>query len=94
MGIFVNLLEKSGLCRNRALRSVNTLEGAIAEARRCLEGDELTPMLNAHFGINQAEETPIQGEAERGRLHRRLVAPDERRHAASEDCGWRLAARG
>ena len=61
MGIFVNLLEKSGLCRNRALRSVNTLEGAIAEARRCLEGDELTPMLNAHFGINQAEEPQSKG---------------------------------
>ena len=53
MGIFVNLLEKSGLCRNKALRSVNTLEEAIAEARLRLEEDELGAPLNAHFGLDK-----------------------------------------
>jgi len=53
MGIFVNLLEKSGLCRNKAQRSVNTLEEAIAEARLRLEEDELAAPLDAHFGLNK-----------------------------------------
>ena len=53
MGIFVNLLEKSGLCRNKAQRSVNTLEEAIAEARLRLEEDELAAPLNAHFGLDK-----------------------------------------
>ena len=53
MGIFVNLLEKSGLCRNKAQRSVNTLEEAIAEARLRLEEDELAVPLNAHFGLDK-----------------------------------------
>ena len=53
MGISVNLLEKSGLCRNKAQRSVNTLEEAIAEARLRLEEDELAAPLNAHFGLDK-----------------------------------------
>ena len=53
MGIFVNLLEKSGLCVGRAQRSVNTLEEAIAEARLRLEEDELAAPLNAHFGLDK-----------------------------------------
>ena len=53
MGIFVNLLEKSGLCRNKAQRSVNTLEEGIAEARLRLEEDELAAPLNAHFGLDK-----------------------------------------
>ena len=57
MGIFVNLLEKSGLCRNKALRSVNTLEEAIAEAKLRLEEDELAGALNAHFGLDKQSGT-------------------------------------
>ena len=53
MGIFVNLLEKSGLCRNKAQRGVNTLEEAIAEARLRLEEDELAAPLDAHFGLDK-----------------------------------------
>ena len=53
MGIFVNLLEKSGLCRNNAQRSVNTLEEVIAEARLRLEEDELASTLDAHFGLDK-----------------------------------------
>ena len=53
MGIFVNLLEKSGLCRNKAQRSVNTLEEAIAEAKLRLVEDELAAPLNAHFGLDK-----------------------------------------
>ena len=52
MGMFVNLLEKSGLCRNKPQRSVNTLEEVIAEARLRLEEDELAGTLDAHFGLD------------------------------------------
>ena len=57
MGIFVNLLEKSGLCRNKAQRSVNTLDEVIAEARMRLEEDELASTLNAHFGLDKQSGT-------------------------------------
>ena len=57
MGIFVNLLEKSGLCRNKPQRSVNTLEEAIAEARLRLEEDELAAPLDAHFGLDKQSGT-------------------------------------
>ena len=53
MGIFVNLMEKSGLCRNNAQRSVNTLEEVIAEAKLRLEEDELASTLDAHFGLDK-----------------------------------------
>ena len=53
LGIFVNLLERSGLCRDKAQRSVNTLEEVIAEAKMRLEEDELAATLNAHFGIDR-----------------------------------------
>ena len=52
MGISVNLLERSGLCRDKAERSVNTLEETIAEARLRLEEDELAAPLNTHFGLD------------------------------------------
>ena len=54
MGIFVNLLEKSGLCRNKAQRSVNTLEEAIAEARLRLNEDELAAPLKCALRPEQA----------------------------------------
>lgn len=57
MGIFVNLLEKSGLCRNKARRSVNILEEAIAEARLRLEEDELGRLLDEHFGLHKQSAT-------------------------------------
>ena len=53
MGIFVNLLEKSGLCRNKAKRSVNTIEEAIREAKHCLKEEELDGELNNYFGLDQ-----------------------------------------
>ena len=58
MGIFVNLLEKSGLCRNNAQRSVNTLEEVIAEAKLRLKEDELASTLDAHFGLDQQSGSP------------------------------------
>ena len=64
MGIFVNLLEKSGLCRNNAQRSVNTLEEVIAEAKLRLEEDELASTLDAHFGLDMQSGSPGKDRAD------------------------------
>ena len=64
MGIFVNLLEKSGLCRNNAQRSVNTLEEVIAEAKLRLEEDELASTLDAHFGLDKQSGSPGKDRAD------------------------------
>ena len=53
VGICVNLLERSGLARNRAERDVNILEDSVSEARRCLKEDELDGVLDRHFGLDQ-----------------------------------------
>ena len=64
MGIFVNLLEKSGLCRNNAQRSVNTLEEVIAEAKLRLEEDELASTLDSHFGLDKQSGSPGKDRAD------------------------------
>ena len=51
MGIHINLLERSGLSRNPAARSVNMLEDAISEGRLRLREDGLEPALAKHFQI-------------------------------------------
>ncbi len=57
LGIHVNLLEQSGLARNKAEGAVNTLEDCIAEAKRCLHEDELGDSLNSHFGLDAQSES-------------------------------------
>ena len=65
MGIFVNLLEKSGLCRNKALRSVNTLEEAHSGGRSCaLRRMSWPVMLNAHFGLDKQSSTASKDSAD------------------------------
>ena len=53
VGIDVNLLVKSGLSRNRSERDVNILLDSICEATRYLAQDELGPVLDRHFDLNQ-----------------------------------------
>lgn len=50
--ITVNLLAKSGLTGNRVLRDLNLLEVGINEAAHQLRSDELLPLLNRHFGLD------------------------------------------
>lgn len=52
-GLVANLLEQSGLARNPAERDVNIIEDSINEATRCLRMDELTSILDKHFGIDK-----------------------------------------
>ena len=50
--IQMNLLAKSGLAGNRVLRDLNVLEVGITEAAYQLRSDELLPLLNRHFGLD------------------------------------------
>ena len=54
--ITVNLLAKSGLAGNRVLRDLNVLEVGITEAAYQLRSDELLPLLNRHFGLDNLTE--------------------------------------
>ena len=51
-GIWVNLLDRSGLRRDRVSRDLNILEDSIREAAHHLREDQLTPALDEHFGLN------------------------------------------
>lgn len=55
VGITVNLLERSGLRRDRAERDVNVIEDSVAEATRCLRQDELDGPLDRHFGLEHLD---------------------------------------
>ena len=50
--ITVNLLERSGLRRDRVARDLNILETSVNEAAYHLRADELQPALDAHFGLD------------------------------------------
>ena len=64
LAISINLLEKSGLARNRAERDVNLLEDSIAEAKRCLKSDELDALLDRYFGLDQLDEKKRNSQAD------------------------------
>ena len=53
IGITANLLAKSGLATNRPQRDTNILEHSITEAKRRLAEDELAPLLDRHFRLDQ-----------------------------------------
>ncbi|MCY4358796.1 MAG: hypothetical protein OXD01_14895, partial [Gammaproteobacteria bacterium] len=55
MGIFVNLLEKSGLCRSKSAQSVNLLQQATEQACFALRQDELELILAKHFRISHED---------------------------------------
>ena len=50
--IKMNLLSKSGLNRNRVMRDLNLLRYSVEEAAYHLAVDELQPVLDEHFGLN------------------------------------------
>ena len=51
--ITVNLLEKSGLRRDRVSRDLNLLEDSVNEAAHHLRQDGLSAALDAHFGLDR-----------------------------------------
>ena len=64
VGITINLLERSGLARNRAERDVNILEESIREATHCLKEDELDSVLDYHFGLDLLDDKKRKAQAD------------------------------
>ena len=62
--IRMNLLEKSGLTGDRVLRDLNILEDSIREAAHHLNGDELRPALDRHFGLDNLKESALNKQAD------------------------------
>ncbi len=54
--IKVNLLRKSGLRSNRVTRDLNLLRESVAEAARLLKDDDLLPVLNRHFRLDDLKQ--------------------------------------
>lgn len=64
IGITLNLLEKSGLTRDKRERDVNLLLDSIEEAKRCLEADELGSALDKHFSLDNLTEKSRKEQAD------------------------------
>ena len=62
--ISMNLLEKSGLTGDRVLRDLNILEDSIREAAHHLNADELRPVLDRHFGLDNLKESELNKQAD------------------------------
>ena len=62
--IHANLLEKSGLRRNRAERDFNLLEEVVSEAARHLREDELDSALDNHFGMDHLDKNERKKQAD------------------------------
>ena len=62
--ITVNLLERSGLRRDRVARDLNILEGSVNEAAFHLRTDELQPALDTHFGLDHLAADKRKGQAD------------------------------
>ena len=62
--ITMNLLSKSGLTNNRVARDLNLLEYGIREAAHHLRNDELLPILNQHFGLDNLKSESLQKQAD------------------------------
>ena len=62
--IRMNLLEKSGLINDRVLRDLNILETSIREAAHHLNADELRPVLDRHFGLDNLKESDLNKQAD------------------------------
>ena len=60
--IKMNLLRKSGLRTDRVARDLNLLENTVNEASRYLESDNLTEVLNRHFGLDNLKDISKQAD--------------------------------
>ncbi|MCY3627943.1 MAG: DEAD/DEAH box helicase family protein [Gammaproteobacteria bacterium] len=88
LDIQVNLLEKSGLGRNRAERDVNILEDSISEAKRCLKGDELDALLDRYFGLDRLDERKRKDQADGCTIAALLLMNASMLHQRIAAGGW------
>ena len=62
--IRMNLLEKSGLSDDRVLRDLNILETSVKEAAYHLRSDDLQPVLDRRFGLDNLKESDLNKQAD------------------------------
>ena len=62
--IKMNLLSKSGLVDNRVVRDLNILETSVKEAAHHLRSDDLRPVLDRHFGLDNLRESDLNKQAD------------------------------
>ena len=62
--IKMNLLSKSGLVDNRVVRDLNILETSVKEAAHHLRSDDLQPVLDRHFGLDNLKESDLNKQAD------------------------------
>ena len=62
--ICVNLLAKSGLTENRVMRDLNLLESSVKEAAFHMQADELAPVLDQHFGLQNLKRDDAKKQAD------------------------------
>ena len=63
-GITVNLLERSGLTRDKRKRDVNLLRSSIQEATRALKSDDLDSVLDRHYSLDNLSEEARKNQAD------------------------------
>ena len=88
IGIRVNLLEKSGLGRNRAERDANLLRDSIDEAMRYLQQDELGPVLDRHFGFDALADEKRKDQADGCTIASLLLMNAAMLHQRIATGGW------
>ena len=62
--IRMNLLSKSGLVDNRVVRDLNVLESSVREAAHHMRNDNLQPVLDRHFGLDNLNDDKRKGQAD------------------------------
>ncbi len=86
--ISMNLLTKSGLAENRALRDLNILENSIKEASHHLRNDELKPELDRHFGLSNLDEKKRKKQADGCTIAALLLMNAAMLHQRIADGNW------
>ena len=86
--IRVNLLAKSGLTNNRVDRDLNLLKASITEATYHLRNDELLPVLNQHFGLDNLKSESLQKQADGCTIAALLMMNAMMLHQRIANGGW------
>ncbi len=86
--IRMNLLSKSGLAGNRALRDSNILEASIREAAYHIRNDGLRPDLDRHFGLDNLNDDKRKSQADGCTIAALLMMNAAMLHQRIASGGW------
>ena len=86
--ITMNVLDKSGLTNNRVDRDLNLLRAGIREATHHLHNDELLPVLNQHFGLDNLKSESLSKQADGCTIAALLLMNAMMLHQRIANGGW------